>query len=860
MVLLAGIDWVLLENCSGSRPKTMLTVTIFRACAFSQRDTIVTKSARRLVTLFLVFCAWTLLSNVSVAQGQARLEEVIVSARKKAESLQEIPISLTVFSEERLKHEGISGLGDIASRVPGLTIEPFPINGASLRIYIRGIGLGDIQVTQDTPVALYLDGVYIGRSSGTAMDVAELTRMEILRGPQGTLYGRNTTGGAINLLTRRPHTEKLEFEQIIGIGDRDLLRSKTSVNIPLSESLAIKLAYLTERRDGFIENTGPGGDFGDREISGARFDLTWNINTDLHLDYSYDRSDMESYNYMFQAINPPAANGNKGQADSIKRSAQARSKFGQHRFSSMATTAPLEASNSEVEGHALIIRAQTAIGEFKYIGAYRELFDSAYTDLGGGLGSPDYRLDTNYFDGSAADTANGGPTPLVKPTITQNQQSHELQFSGEVDDLGIEYLLGGYYFEESAVEDNGPLHLQLYSLVDGAEDVYIVNFVSQKYNVESQAVAVFGQLRWTPPILDQALHFTFGARHSMDRRYALKNQRDEVYFEYAPDATDPQVFSLTTFAESAVLGPLITPILNRGGLPADRRFNNVSGKRQFKDDSFSTMVEYELQDTVNLYAKGVEAYKSGGFNTRDPQRDGQQGAASDGIDYGVGFADGFGEEKAFSVEVGMKSEWLNGRLRANVDVFYTDFDDMQMNFLLNGTVADTKVLNAGQASLSGFEFDLTALLGDKLIASMEYAYLDAEITEVRDSFGNDVTHRYAFSAAPVNSYTASVDWAIWQGDSAKLHLNVNTSFMDKRLGGGDVQKALTIMPSYQLWNAQLRLEQLEFAAGQIGVALWVKNLLDKEYEVYAIDNLPQADRAVVWGEPRSFGLELSYHY
>ncbi|WP_373079998.1 TonB-dependent receptor [Zhongshania sp.] len=799
-------------------------------------------------------------SHASFAESQLRLEEVLVSARKKVESLQDIPISLTVFNEDRLQVEGISGLADIASKVPGLTIEPFPINGASLRIYIRGIGLGDIQVTQDTPVALYLDGVYIARSSGTAMDVAELARMEILRGPQGTLYGRNTTGGAINLLTRRPHTEKLEFNQTIGLGNRALLRSKSSVNIPLSESLAIKLAYLTERRDGFIENTGPGGDFGDREVQGARFDLGWDVNEDLRVDYSYDRSDMESYNYMFQAINPPAENGNKGQADSIKRSAQARSKFGQHRFSSMASTAPLESSNSEIEGHALIVSAATRVGEFKYIGAYRELFDSAYTDLGGGLGSPDYRLDTHRYDGPAADSANGGPTPLVKPTITQRQSSHEVQFSGEFKDIGLEYLLGGYYFSETAVEDNSPMHLQLYSLVDGAEDVYIVNFVSQKYNVENDAAAVFGQLRWTPKILDEALHFTLGARHSNDQRYALKNQRDEVYFEYSPSAGNPQVFSLTTFAENAVLGPLITPILDRGGLPADRRFDNVSGQRRFKDDSFSAMVEYELSDRVNLYAKGVEAYKSGGFNTRDPQLDGAQGAASDGINYGVGFADGFGEEKAFSMELGMKSEWLDGRLRLNADVFQTDFDDMQMNFLLNGTVADTKVLNAGTASLRGFEFDVSALLADTLVASMEYAYLDAEITEVRDSAGNDVSHRYAFSAAPENSYTASIDWHFWQGASAQMHLNVNTSFMDTRLGGGDVQNALTIMPSYQLWNARLSLQQLKFARGECTIGLWGKNLLDKEYEIYAIDNLPQADRAVVWGEPRSYGLELSYHY
>ena len=185
---------------------------------------------------------------------------------------------------------------------------------------------------------------------------------------------------------------------------------------------------------------------------------------------------------------------------------------------------------------------------------------------------------------------------------------------------------------------------------------------------------------------------------------------------------------------------------------------------------------------------------------------------------------------------------------------------MQMNFILNGTIADTKVLNAGRASMSGFEFDVTALVNDDLVVTMEYAYLDAEITEVIDSFGNDVTQRYAFSAAPVNSYTASANWIAWRGESALLQLNINTSYMDTRLGGGDVQKAYTILRDYQLWNARLSLDEIRFANGSVSIALWGKNLLDKEYESYAIDNLPHADRAVLWGDPLSYGIDLAYRY
>ncbi|CAA0092360.1 Pesticin receptor [Zhongshania aliphaticivorans] len=799
-------------------------------------------------------------SSVALAAEAGRLEEILVSARKKTESLQDTPISLTVFNEERLVVEGISGLKDIANKVPGLTIEPFPINGGSLRIYIRGIGIGDIQVTQDTPVALYMDGVYIARSSGTSMDVAELARIEVLRGPQGTLYGRNTTGGAINLITKRPNTEALEFSQVVSAGNRNLLRSKTSLNVPITDTLALKFAYLTESRDGFVENTGPGGDFGDRDIQGARFDLGWDISDRLRLDYSYDRSELEFYNYMFQSVMPPDPEGSKGQSEAIKNSAQERSRFDEDMLTSLATTAPMEASTSDVEGHALILSASTDLGDIKYIASYRELVDAAYTDLGGGLGAADYRLDTNAYDGPAALYATGGATPLVRPEIRQRQSSHELQFNGAAEDWGIEYLIGGYYFEETATEDNSPLHLQLRAPLDGADGVYLVNLLSQLYKVDNEALAVFGQLTWTPAILDEALHITLGARHSRDKRYALKNQEDEVLIEYSPISGIPIAVPLSLIAENPLLAPLVNPILAEVGLPGDRRFNNVSGSRRFKDDSFSLLAEYELSDEANLYAKMVEAYKSGGFNTRDPQLDGNQGAASDDIDYGVGFADGFGEEKARTVEVGVKSEWLKGRVRVNADIYHTEFDDMQMNFLLNGTVADTKVLNAGKASMSGFEFDATALLGDDFIIAMEYAYLDAEITEVIDSYGNNVTQRYAFSAAPKNTYTASLDWVMWRSDFAVVQLNVNTSYMDTRLGGGDVQDAYTILRDYQLWNARLSVNEIELGKGAVSIAFWGKNLLDETYEIYAIDNLPHADRAVLWGDPVSYGVDMAYRF
>ena len=771
------------------------------------------------------------------------LEEVIVTAQKKAESLQDTPISLTAFGEDQLENQGISNLGDIGSKVPAMSIEPFPINNATLRIFIRGIGISDAQVTQDPPVGIYVDGVYIARSTGTALDVAELQRIEILRGPQGTLYGRNTTGGAINMITKRPTTEAVEFKQKFTVGNRNQFTSKTSANLPISDTLAVKLSYLDTKMDGFIENTGPGGDFGDKDVQGARIDFRWDATDWLSIDYAYDKSEMEFYNYMYQAVSGP--DSDKGEAEPIKRAAEDESVYSDKRFSKMATGAPFESSDTEIEGHSFIATANFENFQLKYIGAYRELYDASYADLGGGGGSTEYRLDSNVYDGPAATAANGGPTPLVKPVVTQDQFSHEFQISGAMFESRVEYIVGLYYFEETAQEDNTPLHHQLSAPITNGGGSRTVNLLSQRYDVENEAAAIFGQATWTPNILEDRLHLTFGARHSEDTRSAVKFQIDRTYAE-------------TPSLIPGVPGTAIDVSAQRG----DRDFDNVEASKDFKDDSFSFVAEYDITDDINVYGKVIEAYKSGGFNTRDPQVDGNQGPASDGNDYGFGYTDGFDEEKVLSYEFGIKSELMDRRLRINANVFQSEYTDMQLNFILAGTVADTKVTNAGEAEMRGFEMDVTFLFTREILFMLNYAYLDTEVTEATDPFGNDVTDDFVFFAAPEHSGTLVMDWTLHQADWGRTSLNLSYNYMDERNGGSRAENVErgTFLPKYELLNARFSVNDIPALGGLINVGFWGKNILNEEYELTAVDNLPHVDRAVIWGEPRTYGLDISYNY
>ena len=282
-----------------------------------------------------------------------RLEEVIVVAQRREESAQLTPVSLNSFDAAALDTLGITSIGDIRAQVPNFLIDQFPSSNQTLRLFIRGVGISDVQITQDPAVGVYLDGVYLARSTGLATEVADLQRIEVLRGPQGTLYGRNTTGGALNLVTVRPDLEVVGARLEAGGGNRDRLHMKASLNVPLGEHNAVKLAAVRDELDGFIDNGGSGGNFGDREATAYRFDWRWQPGALFTLDYAADWSDIESYNYTPQAVVPGEPSGTP--VDAAILSSRRFVPYGEDRFSRLSTSVPLLPNDTDIEGHALTL-------------------------------------------------------------------------------------------------------------------------------------------------------------------------------------------------------------------------------------------------------------------------------------------------------------------------------------------------------------------------------------------------------------------------------------------------------------------------------------------------------------------------
>ncbi|MEP5566775.1 MAG: TonB-dependent receptor [Halioglobus sp.] len=754
-------------------------------------------------TLSLSLFALSLLTNAATAQHM--LEEVVVVAQRVAQSAQQTPISLAAFQADELETLGIANVGDIRAQVPNFVIDEFPSSNQTLRLFIRGIGITDVQITQDPAVGVYLDGVYLARSTGLASDVADLERIEVLRGPQGTLYGRNTTGGALNLITARPTPEAIEFSQVIGTGNRDRLLSRTSLNLPLGDHNAIKVAALGKRQDGFVRNDGPGGDYGDIKSEGYRVDWRWLVTDGITLDYSWDKSRIESHNYTPQAVSPGITTGTPNDAAII--SSQRFVPYGEDLFTRLTTSVPLLPTDTAIDGHALTLAWTAESFTLKSISSYREMEDLSYIDFASGA-SAEYRVDFSSIS-LGTDSTNPLDYDSVRTRLTQDQFSQELQFLADWTQFSL--VAGLYYFEEDARENWFPMHhIFSFPVIETGDAGLAVNIRAEDNRIENSALAAYGHLSWNPL---EAWQFTVGWRHSRDEREVDRLFRQDNFVDFGAYVLGP--FESSNFEASAA--------------------------KEFDDNSFSLMVEHELHDDTRLYGKWVEAYKSGGFNTRDPDPE--------------FFSQGFDEEKNRTLEIGLKAEWLQRALRLNAAVFYSDVKDMQLNFLLPGSISDTRVFNTGSAELSGVELEAVSFLGRSVLLRVNYAYLHSEIEDVDDPFTGE-PRSFGFDNAPRNSASINLDYQLPEVSYGQWNANLNANYVDER----NTNNELLTIDAYSLLNGRLSLSGVDLPKGELTFSAWVKNALDEEYVNFTIGNLPHASRAVLWGEPRTWGLDLKYSF
>ena len=761
------------------------------------------KTTTRYCTLVATVAAFT----APPQWANAALEEVIVTAEKREESIQDVPISIVAFSNDKLEKLGITDIKGLAAKVPNVVVQEFTGSSTSVRLFIRGVGQNDVQITQDPSVALYMDGVYIGSSVGTAFETADTQRIEVLRGPQGTLYGRNATGGAINIVTRQADPELLDFRQSFQAGNLGLFRSSSILNVPVTDATAIKLAYTTHDRDGFVDNEGNGKDFGMEDRNTFIGDFHWTVGDRGELNYKYEHSSTKDTARVSQALGfdssqpvanliefeNPAVDGNGNPVEATDDRLDDATSFDEQ----------LKGDN-KVKAHTLSIDWELSdLMTFKSITGYRDL--NAFTQ---NAQSPTTSLLGMWSVTNGLQTA------------TFNQFTQEFQLLGDTDSLN--WVAGVFYYEDDAEETND-------GNSSGSEDIpegQLVDFTS----TENTSVAMYGQATWTPAALEDRWHFTLGARYSDDSREA-KRDNSRVSF-------------------------------GLGGVP-----NGVPPFRATYDEDFSKFnpsftVEYDLDEFSNVYTKVVSAYKSGGTSQRSTSlANFEKGFdEEDLVSYEVGYkgdlVDGRLRINAalFHMEYDDYQQSVptgnNAGERDFVNIKDADVSGLELDITAAFTDELTGSVSYGYLD-TGF--------GPETITYLALAPASPDgVAEATEVLTDDL------ALAPEHSATLSLDYTR-PVSVGVLNANLNVQYQDSTNSG--VTLPTGYLDDRTLVGANLSLSEIALgeAYGRLRVTLWGRNLTDEEYYVGNIrqgqfDLLGFTSGVATFGDPRTYGITLEYQY
>jgi iron complex outermembrane receptor protein len=778
---------------------------------------------------FLALAATVALSLAPSLRAQdqepAGLEEVIVTARKQTENLQQVPLAVSVFSAESIESKGVDSIVGIADFSPNVTLDfTSPISGASsaLVAYIRGIGQGDFAINFEPGVGVYVDGVYYARTIGSVVDLMDVERIEVLKGPQGTLFGRNTIGGAISVTTRSP-TDEFEGKAELTIGSFNRRDIRAFVNLPLSDQLAMSVAYASRNRDGYVErrpfpgfsNNEPsdlryddgalsrlpnGNDLGNQNNDTIRAKLAWDMTDAVNLTLSVDHVEVREnsapsvlvaafpnapgaleglYNACVAGVGPPICTNVAGVGDLTGRTPY------DERFlsGSRRVTYGNSVSGTYIDlngASATLTWDVTDSIAFKSITAWREL-DSAF--------------------GEDADMS-----PLVIDhhgfAMDQRQVSEELQLTGSTDKLN--WTTGLYYFRETGgIHDLVPLGGGLLQ-VDGPNEL------------ENVSSAAFGQVTYR--IVDP-WSVTLGARYTKEEKEFTGAQRDRNALAFNlgyplalhPDPSDPTLY-----------------------------FPPGTLEEEFSDTSLRAGTEFRFSEDVFAYLSYAEGFKSGGWDTR--------------LTTPLLVVPGFQPELAETLEAGLKSEWLENTLRMNLAVFRTDYTDLQL-IIQRGISPLTT--NAGKSRIDGAELEFQWAPIDGLLLSGSYGWIDARYTEL-DAAANSsgIFLSNQFNNTPENTFSFTLDYrqALAGGRAAAWHLGY--SWKDDVFNDA-TNTPLLFQDSYGLLSASLMFTS---ADEKWSLGIGGENLTDEEYIISGFHQPGVGYTIATQARPREWWGRLQYNF
>jgi len=622
----------------------------------------------------------TLAAAAAQAEDYAGLQEVTVTATKTGEtSAQATPLALTVFSADQLTQNAITNIEGISANTPGLQLTD--LSGYT-QLFIRGVGSNTVYVGSDPSSTLSVDGVYQARPLTFTTDFLDVDRVEVVKGPQGTLYGRNAVGGAVNVVSRAP-TPTLTGELQLSGGNYGEFGAQGYVSGPLGDSgLRGSLAVSRYTHDFYLVNVSTGGGLENADHYGVRGQLLipFGSNTSLTLrgNYAYSADAFGGDPKLLVPIGVPLDDSILGDYTKVALDQGAYSTFKQYGF------------NADLVVHAsdtMTIRSLTA-----------------YQTFWGKLG-----LD--------ADSSSLNILYTIEDPIRQHQFSEELNLNASWN--ALTYVLGAYYFTENDAE---PLAVEVPA-------AGISNLNSGQIVDESEAL--YGQAEW---------HFTPKFSLIAGLRYTHETKDYSQWNSWHASAA----FDPAENAQAPVLGPPFLPP------PFE-----VHPSRSWSAWTPKFGLNYYAADNVLTYVSATRGFKSGGFDFGSPTAE----LATTG----------YNPEYLWAYELGLKSDWLEHRLRVNLDAFFYDYSDMQVEVFVPPANAITE--NAATSHIKGVDLQLQARPIAALDLHATVAYLHARYVSFPGAFVNPFGN---FDASG-NALNQAPDWAYSAGASYTLGLGAHGS-------------------------------------------------------------------------------------
>ncbi len=771
----------------------------------------------RAIALFVLF---GLSFGLRAFAAGAEIEEIVVTAQKRESNLQQTPIAITALTHEQIQLNRIENFGDVALHTPSMSYTE--LQGYS-QTSIRGVGTDLTNLANETAVAMYEDGVYRGATYAQTVPQFDLERIEVLRGPQGTLYGRNATGGAVNIITRPP-SDVPEFNASFTGGNYDRIRAELGASGPLNDMVSGRVSFVTDSHSGFNDNKTLGESEGDDSLKGGHAALAFNLNdtTDLILRGNYTRDHGSTGVFMIREISPTGLASGAISPDNLGGILTfPQPGLGGQSFADVfgltfpQANPPIVVDPNKQKSYT----EQPTKNNVKQYGGSATLT----TELGGVtakliLGYENSKL-VRYGDIDGTDIQ-----MLTQDGQQANRQNTaELNLSGDYWDGRATWMIGGFYFQEDGnthfYYDLGALQ-QTYEalfgifgpggapLPPGSLAAFGVRlktgqpsaapFLDFRGNQDSKSWATFGQT--TIDIVDN-LHLTLGARYTDD----TKNMHRELSN-------------------------------NLGGAPCDQRIN-----QEWNETTGTAIVNYDFTDDTMVYLSASKGFKAGGFNVSECQ-----GA--------------FDPETIWAYEAGIKTQLLDKRLQLNAATFVYKYDDIQVNRFVNNA---SSITNAAKANIYGAELEFVALVGEGFQFDGGVTYLSTEY-DGGASFSNPIT-----GGPPINvdgnDLLRSPPWKLYIGGqyewqtkygrfTARADVTYSDSFYFDVFEASLPNQKEMEQDAYTITNAHLAWDSND---GKYSGQLFCQNIGDQLYSYSSQAVGTTGSIMSQYSSPRQYGIRVS---